>query len=80
MGKPKDFKQISQYVGNRVEVDFKDGRLAIGTLSFYNWDQQVIHISDYELNRPDDSEEGYDKTTGKVMVINCREWKTVQVK
>ena len=76
---PKDRKQINQYQGKRVEVEFKDGRLATGKLAFYNWEQQVIHLSNYELNIPDKSEEGYSKRTGTFLVINCREWKTVQV-
>ena len=80
MGSPRNYKQINQYVGERVEVEFRDGRLLIGTLSFYNWEQQVIHISDYELMRPESDDEKYSKTAGRVMVVNCRDWKTVQIK
>jgi len=76
---PKDRKQINTFQGERVEVEFKDGRLAIGTLSFFNWQQQIIHLSNYELNIPDKSEEGYEKKEGRFLVINCREWKNVQV-
>ena len=77
---PKDQKQINQFVGNKIEVEIKDGRLAIGTLSFYNWEQQVIHVSDYELLKPEPDEEGYSKSTGEILIVNCRDWKTLQVR
>lgn len=80
MVSPRDYKQISEYIGHTVEVEFKDGRMAEGILSFFNYQQQVIHISDYKLMRPEDSDEGYSKSEGPILIINTKEWKTVQVK
>ena len=75
---PKEFKQIHNYVGKEVQVEFRDGRLAFGILSFYNWEQQIIHLSDYVLHRP--TKEGADKEEGEMMIINCREWKVLKAK
>ena len=75
---PKEFKQIHNYVGKKVEVEFRNGRIAFGTLSFYDWQHQVIHLSDYDLFIPD--KEGADKIYGELMVINCKEWSILQAK
>jgi len=74
---PRDFKQISQYIGSNIEVEFKDGRLATGVLSFFNYEQQIIHISDYSLKRPE--EDGYSEENGEMLIINSKEWRTIQV-
>ena len=80
MTSPKDFKQISEFIGNIIEVEFKDGRIAEGTLSFFNYQQQVIHISDYTLMRPEENDKGYSESKGNILIINTKEWKTLQVK
>lgn len=78
MGSLKDHKQIHNFIGRQVEIEFRDGRIAFGTLSFFNWDQQVIHLSDYKLHRP--SDEGTDCKDGEMIIINQKEWKTVEVR
>ena len=77
--KPTDLPRIIDFLGERVEVPMKDGSIVFGVLVFYNWDQQIIHLSDYEHNVPNDSDEGYEKKKGKFRVINCREWRMLDV-
>ncbi len=76
---PKDFKQINNYLGEQVEVEFRDGRIAMGKLVFFNWQQQIIHISDYKIMKPEDNSDGYSKKEGRLYIINYKDWKTVAV-
>ena len=72
----KEFKQIHNFVGKIIEVEFRDGRLARGTLSFFDWKERVIHLSDYELHKP--TKEGADKKTGEILIINSKVWNIAQ--
>jgi small nuclear ribonucleoprotein (snRNP)-like protein len=75
MTTPKDLPQIHRFIGKTVIVDIAGDTYMVGTLTFFNWEQQVVHISDYTQFR-DDKE--IDK--GKFIIINQRTWVNVRVK
>jgi hypothetical protein len=65
--------QISNYIGKIVEVIQPDGTLVTGCLRFFNFQAQVIHLSEYtriNLNLKDE---------GEFYVINACDWKTIKV-
>ena len=70
-------KQMKQYEGHRVTVDLVTGKKVEGALAFYNWEQQIIHLSSFVIF----NKEGTDVVSeGKFIIINQREWSTVRVK
>ena len=71
---PNDVSQIKDFIGARVSVQKKDGSIVFGTLSFYNWEQQVIHLCDFEVVM-----ENCVSRKGKFVVINSREWKNLEI-
>jgi small nuclear ribonucleoprotein (snRNP)-like protein len=42
-------RQIQDYKGHKVKIEFKDGRMAIGILAYYHYDAQVIHLTDAKV-------------------------------
>lgn len=70
-------KQIKHYVGDRVEIDMKTGNIIEGALAFFNWEQQIVHLSDY-IEFDTKRKEVVNK--GKFIVVNQREWSTFRVK
>ena len=57
-----------------MKVFMKDGDVMYGTLAFYNYDEQVIHLEDYEVYRKDEFVE-----KGKFWVINTHAWDNLSV-
>jgi len=76
MTKPKDVEQIGDYIGKEIVVDLKTGRKVIGRLSFFNWDQQVVHVNAYHILNND----GMEIDKGKFIIINQRDWESVRAK
>jgi len=72
-----ELNKIKEYNGERVCVDMKNGRKIEGALVFYNWEQQVVHLSSYTI---------FNKTgeevinEGRFIIINQKEWTTLRVK
>ena len=70
-------KQIKTYMGERISVDLKNGKKIEGALAFFNWEQQVVHLSSYVIfNKDGDAK----VDEGKFIIINQREWSTLRVK
>ena len=69
--------QIKAYHGKRVTVNLRTGKKIEGALAFYNFEQQIIHLSSYVIFTKD-GEKIADE--GEFIVINQREWSTMRVK
>ena len=72
-----ELNQIKKYHGERVCVDQKNGRKVEGALVFYNWEQQVIHLSSFVIYNKEGTEI---LSKGRMIIINQREWSTLRVK
>lgn len=81
---PKTITQIKHYIGSNVKITLKDDGEVYGTLAFFNFDQQVIHISDYMQSSNERNIDG-SKTGNKVenagqfIIINFDQWKSLEV-
>lgn len=73
---PKELDQINNHLGQQIHVDLRNGNTAVGTLSFFNWEQQIVHLSNFEII----DESGNLIDTGKFYVINQRDWGGVRIK
>lgn len=74
---PKEVDQIAKHIGKVVYVNLagEQKRYTVGNLSFFNWEQQVIHLSEYKTFSEDDKI----IDEGKFIIINQKEWKTLRV-
>lgn len=61
--------QIASCRGSRVRVKLKNGSILHGTLAFYNYEQQVIHLENFEL----ENKESVD-VKGDFWVVNSKAW------
>ena len=74
-------KQIQNYTGCHVKILCRDGTTVNGILSFYNWEAQVVHLSDYVMVLPDYARvkhDGPEKTAlplqGPFIILNKSDW------
>ena len=67
--------QINNFLGERIKVELKGERSAYGVLSFFNFEQQVIHLNNYDILDLD----GNELERGKFIVVNAKSWITVKV-
>lgn len=61
--------QINNLQGQRVKIYLKNGDTLYGTLTFFNYNEQVIHLKDFALER-----DGRIVENGKFWVVNSRAW------
>ena len=69
-------KQITEYTGKRVTVEQKDGKEVVGTLAYFNYAAQVIHLNNFKIFFLDKSGVVKDKPEkkGELCVINSSNW------
>jgi len=68
-------EQISDYKGRCVVVKCTNGDIVDGRLSFFNYANQVLHLSKYAMHRHSGETE-----SGEFIVLNKGEWASVAVK
>lgn len=66
--------QINNCRGSEVKVHLKTGNTLIGDLAFYNYDEQVIHVENYQLMEKDVVIE-----QGAFWVVNTRSWSNLSI-
>jgi len=68
-------EQISKYIGRTVSVKLEGDEKIEGTLCFFNFQHQVIHLGRYTEYTSEGTSKG-----GCFKVINAKEWKTIEIK
>ena len=66
--------QISQYIGSIVQATRKDGNVIEGILSFFNWDNKLIHISRFK-----EYKDKVEVEKGSFIVLNSDEWSNIRI-
>lgn len=66
--------QINNLQGEKVKVFLKNDDILFGTLTFFNYNEQVIHLKDFSLYR-----EGRLVEQGKFWVVNSRAWSNLVI-
>ena len=66
--------QINKLRGSKARVELKNGCVLSGTLAFFNYNEQVIHLQDYVLTKSDGGSE-----SGAFRVVNRNAWYTLAV-
>jgi len=66
--------QINKCRGNKVKVFMRNGNVLTGFLAFYNYDEQVIHIENYEMS----NEKGVIEK-GDFWVVNSKSWDNMAI-
>lgn len=67
-------RQINDCQGSTVKVFLKNGDVLTGELTFFNYEEQVIQLRDYELYREERLVE-----KGDFWVVNGRSWHNLSV-
>ena len=66
--------QINKCRGNKVEVFMRNGNVLKGFLAFFNYDEQVIHVENYELS----NDKGV-LSKGDFWVVNSKSWDNMAI-
>ena len=79
-----NLKQINKFHGSEVKVEMRNGNVIEGTLAFFNYDEQVIHLNNYKefiLIKEDGLEDCFKEIPeeGQMMVINKYSWFTLKI-
>ena len=69
-------RQIQDYKGHRIDVEMKDGRHISGILAYYNYDAQVIHLTDVETVYMEDLTHPFQ---AEFMIINKDVWHNISI-
>lgn len=73
---PHSLSYIQHYTGKEITVKTSNGSTISGTLSFFNFDTNAIHLTRWTvLESEDDNELGQQ---GQFMMVNNSEWKVVK--
>ena len=74
--------QINNFRGKTCELRLKNGDYVTGRMVFFNFQDQVVHLNDYEIVHSVKTKDGKETTKdeGKMLVINGHEWSNLRIK
>ena len=76
-------KQINEFKGRKVRVVTIDNSVFYGVLTFFNYNDQVVHLNDYVAHLVDEKTGSIDYLNpdqrGEMIVLNKHSWVTLTV-
>lgn len=74
----EEMPQITYYKGRNILVELPNGDRIKGTLVFYNWDGQVIHMSDC-VHIITKNQLKVKETEAEFLILNKNNWTLLKV-
>lgn len=81
--KEKPLRQINNFKGKRCTLELQNGDVLEGTLVFFNFKDQVVHINNYVIWHKEKSKDGESvgqEEKGAMIVINGADWAKLKIK